>query len=138
MSKEIALDFVNAINAHNADRMITLMADDHAFIDAYGNSADKEVMRQGWPSYFAWFPDYLIEIDEVFVSGQTVVLLGYAGGTYHGKTTPDNRNRWRIPAAWRVVVEDDKVKVWQVYADSKIPFDIMNETDKNNVESQKP
>jgi hypothetical protein len=31
-----------------------------------------------------------------------------------------------VPAAWRVIVENGKVKVWQVYADSKIPFDIMN------------
>jgi len=40
--------------------------------------------------------------------------------------------------AWRVVVENGLIKSWQVYADSKIPFDIMNDSDKNEVENQKP
>ena len=135
MCKQVALDFADAINAHDVDRIVVLMADDHVFVDAYGNSVSKEVMRQGWPGYFSWFPDYLIEIEDLMISGDTVALLGYAGGTYQGKVTPDNKNRWRIPAAWRVVVENGLVKVWQVYADSKIPFDIMNESDKYNVES---
>ena len=131
MNKEIALDFVNAINAHDADRIVSLMTHDHTFVDAYGNSASREAMQQGWPGYFSWFPDYLIEIEDVLMSGNTVVLLGYAGGTHLGKITPDNKNHWRIPAAWRVVIESGKVKVWQVYADSKIPFDIMNESEKS-------
>jgi len=102
------------------------MAHDHIFIDAYGNSSSKEVMRQGWAAYFMWFPDYLIEIDDVFVPSDTIVILGYAGGTYRGKTTIDNAHHWRVPAAWRVMVENEKIKIWQVYADSKIPFNIMS------------
>lgn len=138
MSKQVALDFVEAINAHDADRIVSLMTDNHVFIDAYGNSESKEAMTQGWPGYFSWFPDYLIEIDDVFESGDTVVLLGYASGTYNGISTPDNKNYWRIPAAWRVIVENNLVKVWQVYADSKIPFDIIGGTEKSNVDSKKP
>jgi ketosteroid isomerase-like protein len=127
MNKKIALDFVNAINAHDVNKIIALMADDHVFIDAYGNSEGKEVMKQGWPDYFSWFPDYSIEIDDVLASGDMIVLLGHAGGTYRGKTAYDGKNHWHIPAAWRAIVENRTVKVWQVYADSKIPFDIMND-----------
>jgi ketosteroid isomerase-like protein len=47
LSEKIALDFVNAINEHDIDKIFALMADDHVFIDAYGNSSNKEVMRQG-------------------------------------------------------------------------------------------
>ncbi|TQI79077.1 ketosteroid isomerase-like protein [Serratia fonticola] len=130
MNKQIALNFVAAINSHESDNIIALMTDDHVFIDAYGNRESKEAMSKGWPAYFSWFPDYLIEVDDILVSGDTVVLLGYAGGTYHGISSPDNKNTWRIPAAWRVIIENHLVKVWQVYADSKIPFDIMGEADK--------
>ena len=80
----------------------------------------------------------LIEVDEVLASEDTVVLLGYAGGTYHGKATPNNKKHWRIPAAWRVVIDNGLVKIWQVYADSKIPFDIMNDANKSNIESKIP
>lgn len=59
---ETALAFVDAINSHNADKITTLMTDGHTFIDAYGNSGNKEAMQQGWPSCFSCFPDYLIEI----------------------------------------------------------------------------
>lgn len=138
MCKQIALGFVDAINSHDVSRIIALMADDHVFIDAYGNSESKDAMLQGWTGYFSWFPDYLIEIDDILVSGNTAVLLGYAGGTYKGEATPDNKNRWRIPAAWRVITKKNLIKVWQVYADSKIPFDIMGEADKRNVEDKKP
>jgi len=129
MSRQIALDFVDAINSHDVDRIIALMTDNHAFIDAWSGTESKEAMRRGWPGYFAWFPDYRIEISELLVSGDTVAIFGFAGGTYRGKKTPSCENSWRLPAAWRVVVEDEKVKVWQVYADSKIPFDIMNSPD---------
>lgn len=81
MIRETALAFVDAINPHNADKITTLMKDDHTFIDAYGNSSNKEAMQQGWPGYFSWFPDYQIEFNDILISGDTVVLLGYAGGT---------------------------------------------------------
>lgn len=126
MNRETAIQFVAAINAHDVNRIIALMADDHQFIDAYGNSTGKEAMQQGWQGYFAWFPNYCIEVNEVFTGdNNTVVLLGFASGTYQGKTSPNHKNHWRIPAAWRVVVKNKKVSIWQVYADSKIPFDSM-------------
>lgn len=35
MIRETALAFVDAINSHNADKITTLMTDDHTFIDAF-------------------------------------------------------------------------------------------------------
>lgn len=130
MNRQTALGFVDAINGHDVERIVSLMTDDHIFIDAYGNTESRDAMKKGWPGYFSWFPDYRIEVSDVLVSGNVVALFGHASGTYHGIETPDNMNHWRIPAAWRVVVEHGKVKVWQVYADSKIPFDIMNAADQ--------
>lgn len=119
-NQKIALNFVNAINTHDIDRIMALMTKDHAFFEAYGNSESREEMKLGWPGYFQWFPDYMIDISQVLSSGDTVALFGYASGTYHGEA-----NHWCIPAVWRVVIEADRVKSWQVYADSKIPYEIM-------------
>jgi len=38
-------------------------------------------------------------------------------------------NYWHLSVAWKAIIKNGKIQLWQVYADSKIPFDIMN---KNN------
>ena len=59
--------FVDAINAHNLDRLGELMTDDHTFVDSYGNEvAGRAEMLTGWRGYFEWFPDYQIEVNDIF------------------------------------------------------------------------
>ncbi len=112
--------FVAAINGHQIDKIYALMAVDHSFVDAHGNKiAGSEKMKQGWAGYFQLFPDYKIEIADIFIEGTTIAAFGFAGGTYK------NLHSFYIPAAWKVIVEDEKIKLWQVYADTKIPFDLM-------------
>ena len=135
MVKQIALSFVDAINIHDIDKIYSLMADDHLFIDAYASEVHgREEMKRSWIGYFEWFPDYRIEVTDVFVDEEKVAIFGIASGTYRGEVTDDGRNRYKLPAAWNVVVGNNKVKLWQVICDSKIPFDIMNEVDKNIVD----
>jgi ketosteroid isomerase-like protein len=120
MNQQIFNDFVSAINEHNADKLYALMAENHQFIDAQGNTvAGKNKMKAGWAGYFQLFPDYKIEVTEVFIKGDTVAAFGYAEGSFKGT------KHWRLPAAWRAIVESGKVKLWQVYADTKIPFESM-------------
>lgn len=38
----------------------------------------------------------------------------------------DNKNFWYLPAAWKAVVQNGKIQLWQVICGSKAPFDIMN------------
>lgn len=122
-------EFVNAINEHSVDRMYSLMADDHVFIDAHGNEVvGKEKMKAGWAGYFQWLPNYRIEITDIFADGGMVAAFGFASGTFKGIKTEKNENYWRLPAAWKIIVSDIKIKVWQVYGDTKIPFDIISET----------
>jgi len=124
MSKQIVLDFVKYINEHNVEKLSELMSDDHTFIDAHNNSIiGKNNMKDGWISYFEWFPDYRIEIDEFYESENTFIMLGFASATYKGMNPV--ANHWRLPAAWKATIENNKVKLWQVYCDTKIPFDIM-------------
>lgn len=117
---KIVNQFANAINQHSVDALDHLMSDDHTFIDGMGTVVrDREQMKTGWSGYFNMVPDYKVDIFEVFVSGNTVALLGEASGTYtsDGRLKPENF--WKIPAAWRAVVSDNKIKEWQVYADNE-------------------
>ncbi|HEY4875603.1 MAG TPA: nuclear transport factor 2 family protein [Puia sp.] len=127
--KKIVYDFVNAINEHNVDKICLLMTYDHTFIDAHGNEmSGKDKMKVGWAGYFRWFPDYKIEITDIFSNGDTLAAFGFTSGTFKGIKTEKNENYWRLPASWKILLSNNKIKLWQVYADTKIPFDII---DKN-------
>jgi ketosteroid isomerase-like protein len=121
-NRQLIMAFVEAINARAPDALAELMSADHTFIDAHGNEVvGREKMLAGWRGYFEWFPDYEIEVVRVFENGEEFGLFGYAGGSFKG-----NRElSWRLPAAWKAVVKGQCVTLWQVYADTKIPFDII-------------
>jgi ketosteroid isomerase-like protein len=127
MNTNIVLDFVNAINDANVDKIYNFMTDDHLFIDSQDNRViGKEKMKQAWIEYFALFSDYKIEINEILEKGSLICILGYASGIYKKLINENNSNYWRIPAAWTSIVIDNKIKVWQVYADNSIVLDIIN------------
>ena len=127
MKNKIVLDFVDAINSANVENLYTLMSDDHLFIDSQDNRViGKETMKQSWIQYFAMFPDYKIEVNEIFEKDSLICMLGYAGGTYKKLKNENNSNYWRVPAAWRCIVKDNKILQWQVYADNIIVMDIIN------------
>jgi len=114
--------FIDCINAHDVEGLAELMSDDHTFIDPHGNEVKgKEKMVPGWRGYFDWFPDYFIEVTDVFENGDTIAMFGFAGGSFKGKESES----WRLPAAWKAMVRNRKVTLWQVIADTKIPFEII-------------
>jgi ketosteroid isomerase-like protein len=124
--EKIANGFIEAINRHDIGAIGELMSEDHTFIDSGGDVyKGNEQMRQGWADYFRMFPDYKIEAPEFVVSGDTIILLGKASGTYttDGKLRPENH--WEIPAAWKAVIADEKIKFWQVFADNTPVMEIM-------------
>jgi ketosteroid isomerase-like protein len=133
MNKNIFYDFIHAINEHDIDKICLLMSNDHAFIDSQGNEVTgKDKMKDGWIGYFNLFPDYTIEITDIFANSNTYAAFGFASGTYKGLKSIKNKNNWKLPASWKAIIENDKIKLWQVYADSKIPFDII-ENAKDNI-----
>ncbi|HSQ24905.1 MAG TPA: nuclear transport factor 2 family protein [Pyrinomonadaceae bacterium] len=114
--------FVDSINRHDVASLAKLMSGDHVFIDAHGNETHgKETMTAGWRGYFEWFPDYYIEVADVFDNGENFAMFGFAGGSFKGN--PDAK--WRLPAAWKAIVKDGRIALWQVFADTKIPFELM-------------
>ena len=120
--REIILAFVAGINAHDPAALGNLMSDDHTFVDAHGNEVvGRDTMIAGWRGYFEWFPDYYIEVSDVFENGEMFGMFGFAGGSLKGKADAN----WRLPAAWKAIVKDGRVALWQVFADTKIPFEII-------------
>jgi ketosteroid isomerase-like protein len=120
------LDFLERINAHDADALAERMTEDHRFVDSLGNAVQgRDAMRAGWQAYYALCPDYWVSHETIFAHGHQVAAFGSAGGTIavNGTLSPDNR--WRIPAAWLAIVADDRVQEWRVYADTTPVRDIV-------------
>ena len=129
-SKEISIvrDFIAAINQGNAAQLSNLMTVDHTFVDSQGTiDSGRENMMKGWKEYFRMFPDYKVEIQSILQDGNLVAAFGSASGTYNGRRGLVPENRIEMPAAWRVIVENGKIKVWQVYADWTKGYNIINE-----------
>jgi ketosteroid isomerase-like protein len=121
-NKETILAFIAGINAHDVEGLGALMSDDHTFIDAHGNQVSgREKMSAAWRGYFEWFLDYYIEVTDVFEEGENFAMFGFAGGSFKNKESES----WRLPAAWKASVKDGRVALWQVFADTKIPFEII-------------
>jgi limonene-1,2-epoxide hydrolase len=132
-TKEIRIvqSFNNAINEGNVEILSRLMAEDHTFIDASGAAhSGVEEMTEGWKDFFRMFPDYKNNFEYILQDGNLVVALGTACGTYKGNRglIPENRIKWT--GAWKAIVENDKIKVWQVYADWTEAMKIIEEDQK--------
>jgi ketosteroid isomerase-like protein len=124
---DVATAFVSAINAHDVGQIANLASEDHEFIDSSGRSiCGREAVCAAWRGYFAFCPDYWVKADEVIGGANCVALFGAAGGTIIEAGCRYAANEWRIPAAWRAVIRQDLMECWQVYADIKPVYDIVD------------
>jgi len=115
---DVVTAFVAAINRRNPHEICDLMTEDHTFVDSRGRvESGRQKMTAGWHEYFRMFPDYTIHVETILADHELVAVFGSASGTYNGKRGPVIQNRIEMPAAWRAVVQNSKVKRWQVYAD---------------------
>jgi limonene-1,2-epoxide hydrolase len=128
---QIVQSFNNAINEGNVELLSSLMTEDHTFIDAGGAAhSGKKEMTEGWNDFLRMFPDYKNNFEQILQDGYIVVAVGTACGTYNGNRglIPENRITWS--AAWKAIVENDKIKIWQVYADWSAAMKIIEEDQK--------
>ena len=127
METKIVLNFIDSINCADIDKMVDLMAADHIFIDSQENKiVGKDNMRQAWTGYFSLFPDYKIEVNEIFRNNSLICVFGHAGGTYKNLVNDENTNYWKIPIALKAIVKENQIASWQVYADNSPVIDILN------------
>ncbi|MGA2173808.1 MAG: nuclear transport factor 2 family protein [Verrucomicrobiota bacterium] len=123
--------FIAAINRRRPSEICELMTEDHTFVDSAGGSTSgREKMAAGWEGYFRMFPDFEIKVESIQGDKGLVAVFGSTSGTYQGKRGLVPENRIEMPAAWRAIVTNGKIKLWQVYADWTEGCKIMEE-DKN-------
>jgi len=116
----IVLAFEQKINTGDVDGIVALMAPDGVFLDSLGAKiTGRANLRQAWTEYFRMVPDYRIAHSEIFSHGAIVALFGEARGTFTHDGLLYRENAWSTPAAWRAVVENGRIRAWQVYADNE-------------------
>ena len=119
-SIEVVLKFEQLINSRSPDAICGLLTEDSVFIDSLGNQMKGlESLRRAWTGYFKMVPDYAISHTEVFSNGDVVAMLGFAQGTFSRDGEIKKDDFWKTPAAWRAVVRDGKIALWQVFADNE-------------------
>ena len=117
---QVVLEFEKLINARNPEAICAFMTADGEFIDSLDNRLQgTEKLRAAWEGYFKMVSDYSISHSEIFADGNTVAIFGSAQGTFSKDGQLRKENFWRTPAAWRAAVKDNKVALWQVYADNE-------------------
>jgi ketosteroid isomerase-like protein len=113
---DVALAFVAAVNAASPGRLEGLMTEDHVFIDSDGaRCRGRREMIMAWRDYFAMVPDYRIVVRDSCWTGDSVLLAGEAEGTFGQGGLLKPENHWRVPAAWRAIIDGERVAAWQVY-----------------------
>jgi ketosteroid isomerase-like protein len=123
---ELVLKFLEKINQHDVDGLVSLMSEEHVLVDSLGNRLQgREMLKAGWQAYFKMCPDYTVSQEKIFAHGNVVAAFGSAGGTIatQGELKPENR--WRIPAAWMATVRTGQLVEWRVYADNKPVYEIL-------------
>lgn len=115
---DVALAFIAAINAVDANALRGLMTGDHTFTDALGNSiSGAEKMFSGWQHFFHAYPNYRITIKQSFADGNKAALFGDAEGGWRVNHVVLPR-RWKVAAAWLAEVETGKIRRWSVFCDT--------------------
>lgn len=115
--------FVEAINSGSSGRLAALMTKNHVFIDSDGTtSCGRSAVAAAWGGYFDLVPDYRISIEDILAAGGTVLISGRAEGTFVRDGTLRGEDHWRVPAAWKAVVEKERIALWQVFVNPE-PMD---------------
>lgn len=126
MEEQIIYDLIDAVNACDAERIRALTAANVNFIGPCGERIEgSDAVCDAWEELFARVADYHFEAERLVAMPDGFVVLGCKGGTCIGSGIgsvggPALR---QLPAAWRVVVEAGRIKVWQVFGAVETPFE---------------
>lgn len=126
MYVHVFTEFVELINDHNTNEMGSFMTEDHVYINAEGHRiTGKEQTLDAWKTLFSFFPDYWIDIRDIAETNTVVLACGTCSGTYTGYISGEPQHFFKIPAAFHAVIENEKIKSWQIFADTKVTGEIL-------------
>lgn len=124
-------EFIEAINTHDAKKIIEMLTDEHLFVDSMGSVATgKDTLLKAWKGYFDWFPDYKITLEHTYIEDNSIALFGKASGTFDVNGKLLRENSFEMPTAWRAEVTDNKISLWQVYADNHPVWQIIERNER--------
>ena len=108
--EETVRQFVDAINRHNVDEMMSLMAAEHRMIGTKATEIVKvDQIREAWEHAFERASEYSIIVRTITSRDDRVLLSGFLKGL-------DSRDS-SIPAAWEARIENSKITEWRMFAD---------------------
>jgi uncharacterized protein (TIGR02246 family) len=117
-SEEVALQFVEKINARDASGLSELMTEDFVFVDYEGEVYEgREMMKDGFAEYFENFPEYKIHVQKICVSGGDVAFVASTTGSHVPPELEVNetlvfiaRFEGGLVAEWRIYTDLEDVK----------------------------
>jgi ketosteroid isomerase-like protein len=109
---DLALRFVDRINARDEVGLAALMTEDFRFVDYEGTAGTgRDPSKVGFRAYFDAWPEYRIIVDRIVVSGDnSVLVVGRAAGSHLG---PEAEARATL--VWKGDVRDGLVAEWRIY-----------------------
>ena len=112
-SEDIALKFIDRINAQDADGLAKLMTENFKFIDYGGNVYQgQERMRDGFAEYFTSYPKYKILVEKICLSGNDVAFIAKTTGSHVPSELEEKETLVFIAQ-----IENGLVAEWRIYSD---------------------
>lgn len=125
-AKQLVKEFVADINNRDVKSMERKLSDQHVFVNSDGSEIDgKTRVVKSWKRFFEVSDTYSIKIGKIYVQENIVVFTGDASGFFRKRNEADKYSN--VPTAWKAVIENDKIKEWRIFTDSKPVWDILSE-----------
>jgi ketosteroid isomerase-like protein len=102
--------FNDYINGADLRGLISMMTDDHTFIDSAGSVVSgKAAAAAAWDSFFKAFPDYRNVFAQYKVDGPVVLVEGHS---------ICSDARLDGPGLWQATLREGRIALWRVYEDT--------------------
>ncbi len=113
---QITLDFIDAINRNDLDKVTGIMTEDHLFIDLDKEEIyDHKTLVRWWQFYFSHWPEYRICVSELYQHENKVIVIGRTCGSH--VEIPVSRE-YRDTLLWYSEVVDNQIKNWHLHYDT--------------------
>jgi len=122
-AREISDRYTDAINAHDAQAIGALYADDGVLSDPTGEFRGPEAIVQYWESFFTAFPDLSGRDEFKAESGDTAINEWSASGTHSGPletpegTIPATGKQATLRGCDAITVQNGRITSHRVYYD---------------------